>query len=125
MKNLQFYTITTACLAIFLITALIWFGLFCQYSPNAALNVLTLGLASAILFHSRSHGLERYGKRHVAWLDLSLIAVNLVAVTANSFQGYPISLGTDYNFSSMLFFLVISMVIISLLNYGTGNPVKE
>ena len=121
MKNeTRFYTITTTSLILLFLAALGWYGLFMQSWGQSLASLLALCLAAAILFHSRTQALARYGTRRVVLTDLVLIAGNLIAVAVQTFLRYQQMIAWNYDFSTLLGFVVVTLVAAALFNYGIG-----
>lgn len=122
MKNeTRFYTITSTTLILLFIVALGWYAFFQPESGISYPSIFTLGLAAFVLFHSRNRALARYGTRRVVLIDLVLIAVNLTTVAVQTFLRYQQMIAWNYDFSTLLGFVVATIAVAALLNYGIGT----
>lgn len=121
MKNKpRLYSITTMALTLLFAAALSWYAFFQPDSGIAYPSIFTLGLAAAILFHSRTQALARYGTRRVVLTDLVLIAGNLIAVAVQTFLRCQQMIAWNYDFSTLLGFVIVTLVTAALFNYGIG-----
>ena len=54
-------------------------------------------------------------------IDLVLIAVNLTTVAVQTFLRYQQMIAWNYDFSTLLGFVVATIAVAALLNYGIGT----
>lgn len=121
MKLKRYNCATTIMLIFLFVAALGWYALFQPDSGVAYPSIFTLGLAASVLFHSRTQALARYGTRRVVLIDLVLIAGNLIAVAVQTFLRYQQMIAWNYDFSTLLGFVVATIAVAALLNYGIGT----